>query len=48
MKRQNKRIAMITGLLLLIAGGSVMAADAVPVWIQEPRPGCSLRQPLCC
>ncbi len=31
MKRQNKRNAVVTGLLLLIAGGSVMAADAVPV-----------------
>ncbi len=31
MKRQNKRNAVVTGLLLLIAGGSVMAADAAPV-----------------
>jgi ammonium transporter, Amt family len=31
MKRQYKRNAVITGLLLLIAGGSVMAADAAPV-----------------
>jgi ammonium transporter, Amt family len=31
MKRQYKRNAVVTGLLLLIAGGSVMAADAAPV-----------------
>jgi Amt family ammonium transporter len=31
MKGQYKRNAFVTGLLLLIAGGSVMAADAVPV-----------------
>lgn len=31
MKGQYKRNAVVTGLLLLIAGGSVMAADAVPV-----------------
>jgi len=31
MKKQYKRNAVVTGLLLLIAGGSVMAADAVPV-----------------
>jgi ammonium transporter, Amt family len=30
MKRQYKRNALITGLLLLIAGGSVMAAEAAP------------------
>ncbi len=31
MKRQYKRNAVVTGLLLLIAGGSVIAADATPV-----------------
>jgi len=31
MKRQNKRNAVVTGLLLLIAGGSVMAGDGAPV-----------------
>jgi ammonium transporter, Amt family len=31
MKGQYKRNAVVTGLLLLIAGGSVMAADAAPV-----------------
>jgi Amt family ammonium transporter len=31
MKGKYKRNAVVTGLLLLIAGGSVMAADAVPV-----------------
>jgi Amt family ammonium transporter len=31
MKRQYKRNTVVTGLLLLIAGGSVMAADAAPV-----------------
>jgi Amt family ammonium transporter len=31
MKGQYKRNAVVTGLLLLIAGGSVMAADSVPV-----------------
>jgi Amt family ammonium transporter len=31
MKGQYKRNAVVTGLLLLIAGGSVMAADSTPV-----------------